>query len=466
MSSDLFLAADLGTSSLKTVAFDAEGTELWSDQREYPLHERSGGRVEHDPADWERALADSVANLPAGATVDDVAVVAVTGLSPGFVPLDDRGEPVCPAVLPYLDSRAEDIDVGEVEGLPYTSVELAKYLVWLRRTRPNRFAAVNTVATARNYLGYLLTGNLHRDGFLYPTDRIDDLCAAFDLPPSIFPDPHDVTRPVGTVTASVRFDLRPDTAVIVGPFDGMCAVLGSGLHREGRAMSVGGSTTINAVCLPDGSSAANMPHILDGLDLYYTSEAVGTAHRWLAERIVGGGDESERVFADLDERARSVGPGDLPVFVPLLHGERTNPSMRGGVVGLSNEHGLGHLVRSVYEGTSFYLREILETVSAEAAVDVTAVTCSGGATESNLWNRVRANVTGTTVVTTETTETPALGAAMLAAAANGPYDAVPDAIKRMTTIRDRHEPDGQQRDTLEERYRRYQELYAVIDDLY
>jgi len=302
----------------------------------------------------------------------------VTGLSPGFVPLDARRNPVCPAVLPYLDSRVEDVDVREAEAFPYTSVELAKYLGWLRQNRPDRFDAVDAIATARGYLGYLLTGCLYRDGFLYPPERIDDLCSINGLPPSIFPEPHDVTEPIGTVSDSSGFGFQPDTEVIVGPFDGMCAVLGSGLYRAGRAMSVGGSTTITAICLPAGSAAANMSHLLDGVDLYYTSEAVGTAHRWFTQQIVGAGD-GRSSFADLDEWARTVEPADLPVFVPLIHGERNDPSMRGGVVGLASEHGPGHIVRSIYEGASFHLREILESVAAETSIEVSSVVCSGGA---------------------------------------------------------------------------------------
>jgi xylulokinase len=469
----VILSLDLGTSSLKTVLFDTAGTERWTHREPYPVRSPAENCAEHDPADVERALAESLAALSASPSVPthEVSTVAVTGVGTGLIPLDADGEPVRREMLTYMDGRTDGVDLAPTfDDLSYGASEVFRYALWLRRTDPEAFDRTETILMSRDYLGYLLTGRLRRIEFPFRPGAVARFCDLRDLPESLFPAPHGVTEATGTVSGDLDAPFGPDTGVVVGPWDGMCAVIGSGLRREGLAMSVGGTTNIVAACVDPGTRTESIPvpSVLGDVDLYYTSDAVGIAHQWLRRVLteeVPGGDVT---YGYLDDLARAVDPADVPVFLPFLQGESMigKPHMRGGLLGLTAEQGLGHVVRGLYEGDAFFLRDRLDPVTDGSRVRLSEIRVSGGSSESPTWNRIRADATGTTVAVAETTETTALGAAVLGAVCAGVYDTVPEGMDSMVSFERRIEPDPDGVDRLDARYERYRRLYETVDDLY
>jgi xylulokinase len=468
----VILSLDLGTSSLETVLFDSAGTELWTHREAYPVRSPAEGCAERDPADLERALADSLAALSETSTVDtrEVSVVAVTGVGTGLISLDDDGEPVRPEMLTYMDNRTDTVGLDPALGdLMYGASEMFKYVRWLSKTDPEAFARTETVLMSRDYVGYLLTGRLRRIDFSFEPGSVERVSEVHDVPESMFPEPHGVTEATGTVSAELDAAFTPDTAVVVGPWDGICAVIGSGLCREGLAMSVGGTTNIVAACVDAETQSESIPAPpgLD-IDLYYTSDAVGIAHQWLRQVLsdeVPGGDVT---YDYLDDLARAVDPENVPVFLPLLHGEQMagKAHMRGGLLGLTAEQGLGHIVRALYEGDAFFLRNRLEPVTEESPVRISEIRVSGGSSKSRTWNQIRADATDTTVAVAETTGTPALGAAVLGGVCAGIYETVPASIDGMVSFERRIEPDPDGATRLDTRYDRYRRLYETVDELY
>ena len=49
-----YIGVDLGTSAVKLLLMEEDGTLVKSVSREYPLHMPRPGWSEQDPADWER----------------------------------------------------------------------------------------------------------------------------------------------------------------------------------------------------------------------------------------------------------------------------------------------------------------------------------------------------------------------------------------------------------------------------
>ena len=70
--------------------------------------------------------------------------------------------------------------------------------------------------------------------------------------------------------------------------------------------------------------------------------------------------EGPNAHDQLTEQASKVTPGSEGcIFLPYLSGERTphpDPHARGGFIGLSLRHGMGHMARAVLEGVSFGLK--------------------------------------------------------------------------------------------------------------
>jgi xylulokinase len=89
-------------------------------------------------------------------------------------------------------------------------------------------------------------------------------------------------------------------------------------------------------------------------------------------------------------------------------------------LGLSAEHGRGHLVRTVLEGTIFALFDAFDVLR-ELGAEPASIVLSGGGAQSELWRQIVADVFGLAVKPLLTVEQSALGAAMLAGAAVGQF---------------------------------------------
>ena len=121
--------------------------------------------------------------------------------------------------------------------------------------------------------------------------------------------------------------------------------------------------------------------------------ATGRAIDWFRTEIVGGVDSTEAL---LDEAAATPPGADGALFLPYLAGERSpiwDPTARGAFVGLTLDHGRGHLARAILEAAALAIRHVAEPILA-AGVRVGEMRVCGGPARSETWNQIKADVTG------------------------------------------------------------------------
>jgi xylulokinase len=173
----------------------------------------------------------------------------------------------------------------------------------------------------------------------------------------------------------------------------------------------------------------------------------------------------DRSFEELVREAEGVPTGsDGLLFLPYLTGERTphpDPLARGAFVGLTVQHTRAHLTRAVLEGVAFGLRDSLELIRAMGVAPSGEIRATGGGVRSELWRRILADVLGARIVTTETAEGAAQGAATLAAVGAGWFPTVEDACRAVVRIGASIEPTGEG-DAYARAYARYRELYPAL----
>jgi xylulokinase len=182
--------------------------------------------------------------------------------------------------------------------------------------------------------------------------------------------------------------------------------------------------------------------------------------RWFRDTLA-----PDRSFAELDEAAAAVPPGaNGLVFLPYLTGERTphpDPDARGAFVGLTVRHDVAHLARSVLEGVAFGLRDSVELMRKEVALD--EVRISGGGAASPLWVQVIADVLDTPVRRVEGEESAGHGAALLAATGGGAFASVHQATDAAVQLGDVIEP-SHDHAVYDEAYATYRDLYPALED--
>jgi len=171
-------------------------------------------------------------------------------------------------------------------------------------------------------------------------------------------------------------------------------------------------------------------------------------------------------FQELVNEAAEVAPGsDGLLFLPYLCGERTphpDPLARGSWVGLTTRHTRAHLTRAVLEGVAFGFKDMFSLMQDVGLGEIDEVRVSGGGAKSNLWRQILADVLESELVTVNTTEGAAYGAALLAGVAAGVWPNVDRACAQTIRVSDRVTPSETNTARYAEMYRQYQSLYPAL----
>jgi glycerol kinase len=124
---------------------------------------------------------------------------------------------------------------------------------------------------------------------------------------------------------------------------------------------------------------------------------------------------------EVEALAASVPSSDGVVLVPAFAGLGAPywlPHVRGSIQGLTRGSSVAHIARAALESIALQSTVLLEAMRRDAqqhqGLDVSALRVDGGACANNLLMQMQADLMGIPVVRPKTTETTALGAALLA----------------------------------------------------
>ena len=151
-----------------------------------------------------------------------------------------------------------------------------------------------------------------------------------------------------------------------------------------------------------------------------------------------------------------AGAGGI-VFLPYLLGERAplwDDELRGAFIGLALQHGYPHLLRAVFEGVAFGLRNLSDAVMG-AGGKMNELRVCGGTAHYELLNQIKADVLGVSVVVPTVIEASLLGAAILAAKGVALQQTYAEAVGQMVHTARRLEPDAARRATYEDTYEKF-----------
>lgn len=150
-------------------------------------------------------------------------------------------------------------------------------------------------------------------------------------------------------------------------------------------------------------------------------------------------------------------------------GERTphlDPDCRGVFFGISAMHTKAHFIRAILEGVTYSLYDCLLVLKEMNISPETMLLCGGGA-KSKLWKNMICNTFALPVATSQSSEAPALGVAILAAVGAGIYQSVPEACWAMTSVKpDSLAPDAELTALYRKYHTVYSSLYSSLKDSY
>ena len=120
------------------------------------------------------------------------------------------------------------------------------------------------------------------------------------------------------------------------------------------------------------------------------------------------------------------------------------------------------MTRAVLEGVAFGLKDSFTLIQNAGLGGITQVRASGGGTKGALWRQIFASVLDAELVTINTTEGAAYGAAILAGVGAGIWEDVPSACKICVKITGSILPDPSEVEVYGEAYPIYQSLYPAL----
>lgn len=485
-----FLGIDISTTSSKALIIDEQGSVVAVASAPHTLQTPKPLWSEQDPQEWWQAVSTCIraALEKAGIPGDKISAIGLTGQMHGLVLLDKRGDVLRPAIL-WNDQRTQDQcdeihrRVGKNKFIQITgNVALTGFtapkILWVKENEPEVFAKARHVLLPKDYVRYQLTGEYAMDKAdgagtvlfdLKARDWSDEILAELDIPRAWMPRTFEGPEFTGVVTpaAAAATGLKTGTPVAAGGGDQAAGAVGMGAVEPGVvSLTLGTSgvifaTTPSALIEPEGRLHA-FCHAVPGM-WHFMGVMLSAAgsFQWYHDKLA-----PELSFDDLTREAGSVPAGSSGLqFLPYLSGERTpypDPLARGAFIGLTLRHGRPHMTRAVLEGVSFGLKDSFTLIQNAGMGAITQVRASGGGIKSALWRQILASVLDAELVTVNTAEGGAYGAALLAGVGAGAWPTVSAACKACIKITGSTQPDPAQVDAYREAYAIYHSLYPEL----
>lgn len=489
-----FLGIDVSTTATKALLIDAAGQVFAVHSTQYDFETPRPLWSEQHPGLWWDGAQRSIRAVldQTGIDAGEVAGIGLTGQMHGLVLLDAGGEVLRPAIL-WNDQRTQaqcnEIHqrIGREKFLQITgNLALTGFtapkILWVRENEPEIYARAAHVLLPKDYVRYQLTGEYAMDKAdgagtvlmdLKVRDWSEEILSALEIPrtwmPPLFEGP-EITGRLSVEAARVT-GLKAGTPVMAGGGDQSAQAIGVGAVEPGIiGLTVGTSgvvfaTTPSALIEPEGRLHSFCHAVPGRWHLMGVMLSAAGSLQWHRDTLAPG-----MSFDDLIREAKDVPPGsDGLQFLPYLSGERTpypDPLARGAFIGLTIRHGRGHMTRAVLEGVAFGLKDSFGLIQNAGLGKITQVRASGGGTKSALWRQILASVLGIELVTVNTSEGGAFGAALLAGVGSGRWSSVPQACQEVIKITGQVIPRSEDVEQYSRAYAIYRELYPALKPIF
>ena len=462
------LALDQGTSSSRSIVFNAQGQIMAMAQQEIRQIYPQPGWVEHDPWQiWQTQLATAQEALAkSGISARQVSALGITNQRETTVVWHKgTGQPIHNAIV-WQDRRTEPACVALREkgladtiqaktGLLVDAYFSGTKLQWLLDKVPHARAQAERgellFGTVDSWLMWQLSGGaVHATDvsnasrtllFNIHTHQWDtELLAALRIPPAMMP----TVRASSAVYGQVRPELLGHAITIGGVAgDQQSALFGQACFGAGMAKNTYGTGCFmlmhtghkamhsqNGLITTSAAQVAAMPHSAPQFALEGSVFVGGAVVQWLRDGL-GAIRHSNEVQALAESVPDSGGVMVVPAFTGL-GAPYWRPDARGSITGLTRGSTVAHIARAALESIAFQSAALLQAMGRDLAqagvAPVLELRVDGGACVNNLLMQFQADLLGLDVVRPEVVETTALGAAYLAGLSSGVFASTDELI--------------------------------------
>ncbi len=485
-----YIGIDLGTSSVKMLLMEENGTIVKTVSGEYPLEFPKPGWSQQKPEDWWERICEKLPELLEGIDKSKVKGIGVGGQMHGLVVLDEADQVIRPAIL-WNDGRTEkEVEylnnvIGKEKLSEYTAnIAFAGFtapkILWMEKNEPELFAKIAKIMLPKDYINYKLTGVFATDvsdasGMLlmdvknkcWSKGMLDICHIKEEQMATIF----ESYEKIGCVSKEIaaQFGIPEDVAVAAGAGDNAAAAVGTGTVGDGNCnISLGTSGTVFISSEKFGVDENNALHSFAHADGKYhlmgCMLSAASCNNWLMKNIFETDDFAREQSLIKEE---NLGHNHL-FFLPYLMGERSpinDTNARGTFIGATMDTTRADFTQAVLEGVAFAVKDMF-VIAEKLGIHIEKSKICGGGAKSALWKRMIASILNIKLEILVSEQGPGMGGAMLAMVATGAYASVEEACKSIVEVAEVVEPEPNLVALYQERYEKFRQIYPATKELF
>lgn len=495
------MAIDAGTGSVRVILFDTAGNERFVVQSEWTHKEdkRYPGSMDFDINPNIDMIINLIKEILAKSKInpESIAAISTTSMREAIVLYDENGHELWACA--NVDSRSNDevanlykisdsleSEIHCLSGQTFSLGAIPRIL-WVKKNLPEVYDKIKYVSMLNDWITYRMTGVISVEpsngcttGLFNLKNRSWDPAISDNvgLRNEIFPVVNESGSVIGTITDSFSSltGLSTQTLVVAGGGDAQLGCIGMGVINEGDAAVLGGSFwqyeyTTNQIEINDSCKVRVNCHAVPNTWQY---EAIaffpGLIMRWFRDTFCDleaylQEERNESVYAQMEKQAKHVPAGSHGLIctfsdaMDYFSWKHAAPSFLN--FKLDGSFNKATFYRAIMENAAFVTKGNIERVTNVTKMPPESIVFGGGASKSDLWCQIVADILNLPVKVPVVKESTALGAAICAGVGAGIYEDFNKAIDRLVKFEKTFEPIESNQEIYEESFKKWKSVYKV-----
>jgi xylulokinase len=504
MAEKIYLSGlDIGTTGVKAMIADTDGSVIGVSYREYPCVFPHPGWVEQDVELMWGQICEAAREVitKTGIDPEKIRSLGISSQRGTFVPVDRNNKPLMNSIV-WSDARADrelawiKDEIGaeryhEISGVPISSMWSYSKMKWYIEKQPELWEKTHKLLNGQEYFLFrlgaedfstdpasiTLNGMLDIDNLNWSTE----LCERIGLPMDKLPPMGTPARQVGKVSKSAaeQTGFAQGMPIAIGGGDQQCAAVGAGIVKEGMAEITIGTAMVMVAHIDSRKEDTRRQVLMGGSgipgkwDMEGLTFTAGASLKWWRDNYAQG-EKQAADYLGLDvydiitlEASQSPVGSRGYLFYPFFQGQVTpsyHDQARGGSLGLSFIHDRKDTARAILEGVAFETKMVISAMEEVLGRPFDILRLSGGGSKSELWNHIQSDIYGRTVERLKVSECTTLGATILGAAGCGVFNSVEEGVSRMVHPFDKIDPDHGNNELYSEQFEIYRDAFYTLKE--
>ncbi len=481
------LILDIGTTSMRGILYDENGTQLALSRRDNHLIFMGDTLIEENPREFYDNTVAIIREITDTSGISSFNAIGITSQRSSIIPVDHEGNPLSATIM-WQDTRNREICrkleecnpmLYERTGAQVSTVFSGSKMTWIRKNQPEIYKDTYKFLNIPEYVVHCMTGEFvsdttygSRTGLMdIRTAKWDpEILALYEVEESKLCRLIEPGHTAGYVTeAFARVScIEAGIPVIHCGGDQQCAAIGHGIIEKGSvSLTVGTGGFLAAVLdempdiMPSGviinRAASEHQFIMEANIL-----SCGAGYDWCARELYG---MEKTDYAFLEKELEKENFISSPLVIPYFSGRGApdwNPLARAVFSGITTATRRSEIFKSIMESIFMEIANHLEHLG--EVTEITRVYAGGGLTASKALNQLMADIFGRETACVDNPEATALGALAVTMAAQGIYASSKEAYKALANEKKTiYTPDLSLHEQYEIKRRKMNRLYEIIN---